>query len=160
MSIFFLFQLVLVSGSEWPVCIDTQYPEAPTGLSITGNVILNWNVAVDLPECSGIDYYVIYREGLPIGTTTSTSFTDEPLGDGTYVYNIYAVDKAGNEGDYVTGSIKLGSTGNQGNSNTGGSTGSSSSSTYTPPPENNTNETSNNSNSNGEENQTIDLKGF
>lgn len=102
-----LFIIPFAYADDWPICIDKIDPEAPGELSITGNVDLTWTAAADEPECSSIDYYKVNFDDTIIYTTESTSFNDGPLAPGTYQYKISAVDKAGNEGQDITGTITI-----------------------------------------------------
>ncbi len=77
---------------------DTIAPSAPTSLgsaNITQNsVSLSWNASTDNV---GVDGYTIYRNGTPLTTTTSTSYTVSGLAAGTtYAFTIVAYDNAGN----------------------------------------------------------------
>ena len=48
------------------ICIDKTFPSAPLNLEITNSgtdIILTWSPATDIPKCSGIDYYVILKNG-------------------------------------------------------------------------------------------------
>ena len=110
-----LFIIPFAYADDWPICIDKIDPEAPGGLSITGNVDLSWDAAIDEPECSGIDHYKVYRDDVVTYTTSSTSFSENPLSDGTYTYRITAVDKGGNEGPGIVGSITIDTGENCGN---------------------------------------------
>ena len=106
----------LVAADGIVVCIDTIPPEAPTSLAYTGNVELTWDEAIDLPEpyegCPfGIDYYEIYKDGEKVGTSSDTSFTEGPLADGTYLYEVFAVDKAENEGAIAELVVTIGDSG-------------------------------------------------
>jgi hypothetical protein len=61
------------------------------------DVRLNWNPTTDIGP-SGLANYNIYRDGIKIGTSTTTSFVDSSAIPGTqYRYTISAVDHAGNE---------------------------------------------------------------
>jgi len=104
------------------LCIDLVAPEAPEGLGYQGNVELSWNEANDEPDCSGIAYYNVYRDSVFLGTSLTTSFVDIPLSDGTYVYEVIAVDRSPDlhESAPASLSVTLGSTGNPGNDNPGG----------------------------------------
>ncbi|MCD4770889.1 hypothetical protein K8R30_00555 [archaeon] len=106
----FLVLIVIVSlmGSvfalDWNICIDKQAPEAPGSLSASGNVVLNWGAAPDSPESTpdctfGIEYYNIYLDGVLIGTSSGLSYSGDALGDGLYVFEVSAVDRAGNKGE-------------------------------------------------------------
>jgi len=95
-----------------PVCIDLDHPSAPTNLVLSGsvnNVQLIWNAAIDIPECSGIAYYTIYRDEAKIGITSfnTLNFIDDSVSYGTYAYRVSAVDKVNHEGAYVEGTITL-----------------------------------------------------
>jgi len=101
---------VLAQKEGIPVCFDFQAPDAPTSLTVSGNVELSWEASIDGPEncSSGVDYYVIYRNNVLVDTTTSTSFSDGPLSDGTYTYKITAVDNVGNgEGPAASETITI-----------------------------------------------------
>jgi hypothetical protein len=65
---------------------------APTGLTSTtptAEPVLTWNSS---PSAS---LYNIYRDGSQIGTSATTSFTDNNVASGTHIYNVVAVDSAG-----------------------------------------------------------------
>jgi chitodextrinase len=83
---------VLVAAS------DTTPPSAPTGL--TGNagsssqIDLSWNASTDNVGVTG---YKIYRGGVQIATTASTSYSNTGLSPSTtYPYAVAAYDAAGN----------------------------------------------------------------
>jgi hypothetical protein len=104
------FLMILLSGgvlaaTDWPVCIDLIKPSAPAGLQATGNLQLGWNAVIDKPDCSGIAYYNIYKNGLLIKTSTTTTYSESALADGTYTFAVSAVDKAKNEGEKATISV-------------------------------------------------------
>ena len=137
--IFGIFLTGLISASGVQICIDHESPSAPTNLILTqsgNNIQLNWNSATDAPDCSGIDFYDIYR-GFNggnlslIGNTNNINYLDENLAYGTYTYIIHAWDLAGhNEGGGVSNSILLktednGNHGNHGNNGGGSGSGSS-----------------------------------
>lgn len=89
----FIFSIGLISAS--PICIDHTSPES-VNLSYDGdmnNLSIFWNESVDLPACSGIDYYSIYKNGEFLFNITETNFTDS-LDYGTTTYTIFAVDLA------------------------------------------------------------------
>ncbi len=117
-----LFALPLAYADEWPVCIDTQEPGSVTGLSYSGNIVLIWNEAEDLPECSGIDHYEIYRNGDRVGITSGTTFSEGSLENGDYAYDVFAVDKGDNMGEGATIDVSIGSSGDDGGGG-GGSSG-------------------------------------
>lgn len=78
--------------------VDTIPPGAPTISSVTPEkdkgVQLNWS-AVSAPDLAG---YLILRSGNPVqpGLVTGTQFLDPLTAEGTYTYQVIAVDKAGN----------------------------------------------------------------
>lgn len=78
---------------------DTIAPSAPTGLIATAvtptSVSLAWSPATDNV---GIDHYEVRRNGVAIGTTTSTTtFLDIDVSRNlTLTYTVVAVDAAGN----------------------------------------------------------------
>jgi chitodextrinase len=77
---------------------DTTAPSAPTGLSVSAlsatTAALLWTASTD--DVSVKDY-VVRRDGAPVGTTTTTGFTDIGLVAGvTYGYDVVARDDAGN----------------------------------------------------------------
>ncbi|HEX5762931.1 MAG TPA: Ig-like domain-containing protein [Solirubrobacterales bacterium] len=78
------------------VALDQEPPTAPTGLSaIPGfdDVQLQWAPSVDN---FGVHRYVVFRDGIEVGITASTSFLDPtaPVGEREYV--VYAEDETGN----------------------------------------------------------------
>ncbi len=80
---------------------DTTKPSAPTALTlgtVTANsVALSWGASTD---DLGVDHYTVLRNGTPIGTTDTTSFTDSTATDGhAYTYTVVAVDAANNTSD-------------------------------------------------------------
>lgn len=81
--------------------IDNSAPSIPGGVSghtTLGptQISLNWNASSDAQ--SFVDHYVIYRGGIAIGTTTSTSFNDTSVTAVTnYSYQISAVNRDGFE---------------------------------------------------------------
>ena len=65
---------------------------APTSFNVTTedrNAILTWNAA------SNAVSYFIYRNGLLVANTTSTTYTDSDLAYGTYAYYVKSVDSNG-----------------------------------------------------------------
>ena len=61
----------------------------PTNLQCTaqsGSVTLTWNAV------ENASYYKIYRDGEPIGTATSSTYTDANLSNGAYLYYVKSVD--------------------------------------------------------------------
>ena len=109
----FIFAFSIVSAGTM-ICIDLDDPSAPANLGVSGDVgsiLLEWEAAVDEPSCSGIDEYVISREGVEIGRVGGNilSFIDnENLDEGEYVYTVYAIDKVGrNAGSAIKNVIKV-----------------------------------------------------
>jgi fibronectin type 3 domain-containing protein len=79
---------------------DTTEPTSPQGLNATAQsetqINLTWQAASD-PE-SGISKYIIYRDSLNIGQSTTTAFSDTGLNEGTtYSYEVSAVNGTGLE---------------------------------------------------------------
>lgn len=96
-------------GSTGPA--DVTLPDTPTGLSATfvstTRIDLVWNAASDDPGGSGIDHYVINRNGSRYSMSQTTSFSDlesfaYPFDDfgvkpgKIYTFTVQAVDRAGN----------------------------------------------------------------
>lgn len=78
---------------------DTEPPAQVTGLSASAvsatEIDLTWNANSE-PD---LDHYNIYRNGVKIAETTSTSYADTGLQPSTtYTYEVSAVDTSGNEG--------------------------------------------------------------
>jgi len=81
-----------------PDLSDTTAPSVPAGLtatSATGSaVVLTWTASTD---ASGVALYNVFRNGVRIGDSRSTTFTDTTVSTSkTYSYTVNAVDKAGN----------------------------------------------------------------
>jgi chitodextrinase len=79
---------------------DTIAPSVPTGLSASApsstQVNLSWAGSSDSGG-SGLAGYVIYRGGVQIGTSGTTSFSDTTVSGSTfYSYSVAAYDYAGN----------------------------------------------------------------
>lgn len=80
---------------------DTEAPSIPTGHTATAisssQIDLSWTASTDNVGVAG---YNIYRGGVPIGTSTTTSYSDTGLSPSTpYTYEVDAFDVAGNESD-------------------------------------------------------------
>ncbi len=92
------------------ICVDHDIPSEPSSLSVTssGNdLILTWDASTDKPDCSGIDYYIVSRDGVNLGNPTSLTYTDTNVSYGTYNYTVFAMDKAGhNSGPAIKIEIK------------------------------------------------------
>ncbi|MFE6805245.1 glycoside hydrolase family 6 protein [Streptomyces sp. NPDC057681] len=77
---------------------DTQAPTAPSGLTVSGktsgSVSLSWTASTDN---TGVTAYDVYRAGVQVGSSATTSFTDTGLTASTsYSYTVKARDAAGN----------------------------------------------------------------
>ncbi|MGW2395228.1 glycoside hydrolase family 6 protein [Kitasatospora sp. NPDC001664] len=76
---------------------DTTAPTVPTGLTATAtssSVTLGWTASTD---DVGVTGYQVFRGGVQVGTSTSTSYTDSGLSASTaYAYTVKARDAAGN----------------------------------------------------------------
>jgi chitodextrinase len=80
---------------------DTQAPSTPTGVAATpvgpDRIDLTWNAATDNVGVTG---YRIYRNGIQVGTSATTSFFDTGLSPSTnYTYRVAAYDAADNLGN-------------------------------------------------------------
>jgi len=99
----FIFLGLLLIGfvnAEKEICIDLDEPSPPTNLKVTSsgtNIILIWDAATDVPDCSGIEHYVIWKDDKPFTQTSDLTYTDTEVPYGTYSYIVYAVDKAGHK---------------------------------------------------------------
>ena len=77
---------------------DTTPPSVPANLAVTGTTAssasLSWSASTDNVGVAG---YRVYRNGVQVGTTAGTSFTDTGLSASTqYTYTVAAYDAAGN----------------------------------------------------------------
>jgi len=122
----FLINLV----SAFSVCVDKTDPtwleNSTLTLTSSGmNIQLSWTNATDIPECSGIDHYEIYRGfngGIlnNIENTSDISYSDNVQDYGTYTYMIHAIDKIEHrESDGISNSITI----SKSSGGTGGSGG-------------------------------------
>ncbi len=78
---------------------DTTPPAQVTGLTATAvsssQIDLSWNANTE----TDLSHYNIYRDGVYLTQTTSTTFSDTGLSASTsYTYEVSAVDTSGNEG--------------------------------------------------------------
>ena len=76
--------------------IDTQAPTVPSGVTAsavaTTQIDISWNASTDNVGVSG---YRLFRDGIPIATTTLTTYADTGLSPGTsYTYFVQAFDAA------------------------------------------------------------------
>lgn len=114
-----MFLISFVSaGGIGKICIDLDAPTWPENstliLTSSGmNIQLSWTNATDVPECSGIDHYEIYR-GFNSGNlsliknTSDISYSDDVQDYGTYTYIIHAIDKIEHrESDGISNSITI-----------------------------------------------------
>jgi outer membrane protein assembly factor BamB len=92
----------VISGLEafesGPVTPDTTLPSVPTGLTASATsatqVNLSWTASSDNVGVTG---YRIYRGGVDVGVSSSTSYSDTGLTAATaYSYKVVAYDAAGN----------------------------------------------------------------
>lgn len=74
----------------------------PTASVVTNNVLFFWD---DPTTTFQVAFYTIFKNGVAIGTTTSTFFTYFELAAGTYTYVIEATDIAGNVGTPSSGLV-------------------------------------------------------
>ncbi|AFZ67704.1 glycosyl hydrolase [Deinococcus peraridilitoris] len=77
---------------------DTQAPSTPGNLTspskTSTSISLSWTASTDNV---GVSSYDVLRAGVPIATSTTTSFTDSGLNPSTsYIYSVRARDAAGN----------------------------------------------------------------
>jgi chitodextrinase len=77
---------------------DTSPPSVPSNLAVSGvsssSASLSWSPSSDNVGVSG---YRVYRNGVQVGTTGGTSYTDSGLSASTqYSYKVAAYDAAGN----------------------------------------------------------------
>ncbi|WP_153452207.1 glycoside hydrolase family 48 protein [Streptomyces smaragdinus] len=80
---------------------DLDPPTVPTSLRVTGttstSVSLSWTASTDNV---GVAAYDVYRDGIPVGTPTATTYTDSGLTAATrYAYSVRARDASGNASD-------------------------------------------------------------
>jgi len=79
---------------------DTEVPSTPDEVEVAAttldSITLTW---FDADDDWSVDYYEIYRDGVLIGTTEFSVFTDRGLTAGHYEYRIVAVDSAGNRSE-------------------------------------------------------------
>jgi hypothetical protein len=118
----FLFGFLLLGLASAAFCVDHTSPNAPVLTSSGARTALTiaWSEPLDLPDCSGIDYYSVYKNGEFFLETEATSFADS-ADYGTTIYSVYAFDLAGHESSAATLSLSFSS----GGGNSGGSSGSS-----------------------------------
>ncbi|HEX3529651.1 MAG TPA: CARDB domain-containing protein [Thermoanaerobaculia bacterium] len=96
-----------VATQQVTVTVDNQPAAAPTGLAVTLNgadAAVHWNANAE-PDLRG---YLLYRNGRLANATgavigdlipyllTTPAYTDAALPDGSFTWEVYAVDQAGN----------------------------------------------------------------
>jgi len=89
------------SSSPIYMVANTSLPFAPTHLAVTSPVhtpVLSWDAV------SGATSYNIYRNGIDVGSSSDTSFTDSSAPEGYDIYYVTAVnsDGEGNSSNTVT----------------------------------------------------------
>lgn len=112
MKVFFAFILLSILGvspvfaqvdtSDFNIRVfgaeDVDSPSVPSLLTATAvatsQIDIDWSVSVDNFMVGG---YVVFRDGVPIATTTQTSYSDTSLlASTTYLYGVQAFDVSGN----------------------------------------------------------------
>src|SRR5262249_52405554 len=87
------------AGVTYTVTADIVPPSAPTGLSATVSsklkqILLSWGASSDNVGVAG---YRVSRNGVVVGTSTSTGWNDAAITAGAvYTYSVTAYDAAGN----------------------------------------------------------------
>ena len=98
----------LGDAATFAVTLDVSPPAPPASLSAQWlgsppRVELTWPAAVD---DLGVAAYEVSRDGAVIGTTPSTSFTDNAIAAATaYSYSVVAIDGGGNRSDPVSATV-------------------------------------------------------
>ena len=89
-----------IASATVPGAVDVTPPTAPSALTATadlatGTIALSWTASTD---DVGVTAYRVFRDNgsTPIGTVSGTTFNDTNQ-LGTHVYNVAAVDAAGNQ---------------------------------------------------------------
>ncbi|MFC5666763.1 glycoside hydrolase family 6 protein [Kitasatospora misakiensis] len=110
-----------VNGGGTPT--DTVAPSVPTGLAGTTTATgasLSWTASTDNVGVTG---YQVFRNGVQVGTSTTTSYTDSGLTASTaYSYTVKARDAAGNVSAASAALSLTTQAGGGGNPGTGGCT--------------------------------------
>ncbi|HSX14673.1 MAG TPA: fibronectin type III domain-containing protein [Candidatus Saccharimonadales bacterium] len=93
-------------ASSFATLPDTTAPSVPTGLisstQTVNTIALAWTASTDNVAVTG---YKIFRAGVQVGTSATTTFTDTALTQGTaYSYTVSANDAAGNNSAQSTAS--------------------------------------------------------
>jgi hypothetical protein len=87
-----------------PVTVDTLPPTTPTNVAAVASsptqATVSWAASADNVGVSG---YSVFRDGVRISTTTSTTYADSSLSpNSSYNYTVQAYDAAGNTSPYST----------------------------------------------------------
>ncbi len=95
-TIFLAISFVTAQGG---ICIDLDAPSPPIlSAEVVGtNIILIWDSVIDVPDCSGIKHYEIWKNDIYLDETSDLTYTDNNVTYETYSYIVYAVDKAGHK---------------------------------------------------------------
>jgi chitodextrinase len=88
-----------VSAPATIVLSDTTAPSVPAGLTAASptakSPVLSWSTSSDPDD--PVAGYIVFRDGVQVGTTTATTFTDVGAAyGGTYAYAVAAKDTHGN----------------------------------------------------------------
>jgi chitodextrinase len=88
------------ASATTPAAADTTAPSVPPGVTASAvsssQINLSWSAATDTGG-SGLSGYKIFRNGVDIGTTTTTSYSNTGLAASAgYCYAVAAYDNAGN----------------------------------------------------------------
>jgi hypothetical protein len=85
----------LSSGSV--SCAPPSTPPAPAARRSAGEVDLSWGAS---SSAIGVSEYTVYRDGVPIGSTSDLSYRDQNAAPSTtYAYSVQAYDAAGGTSD-------------------------------------------------------------
>jgi hypothetical protein len=95
------------SGSCHGPNTDTTPPTAPTNLTATAvtpnEVDLSWTASTDNQLVAG---YKVFRDGVQIGTSTTTNYVDTGVSGGTtYTFSVRAYDLVGNTSDAASATV-------------------------------------------------------
>ena len=89
------------NGSDCAWIDDITFP--PTNVITFGQAVTNLAANVEGNDVNLMwrgyataTNYIVYRDGVEIGTTTETTFVDNVLEDGIYTYSVAAIDAEGN----------------------------------------------------------------
>ncbi len=82
---------------------------------------MSWNASFD--AIAGVKAYTVYRDGIAIGQTANTGFTDSGVSSGaTYAYTVTATDGVGNA-SAASAPVSVTVTSTKGGGNPGGGYG-------------------------------------